>query len=245
MEETTTTVRSAVGGIRAALSGTGVHLVPPDAVRAQLDAAAEGWERFAAHWDDLAPDPYAADQGTQRQRRYGQFLLSPASGTLRQLPHVPFVQPDDSNPLYVQVDRHFEPLTDAFATDPALRAFLFLLGRLAGALDATTRDWNAKVHPFRVVATGEGEGNPTPEGRHRDGVTLVSSLLVRRANAAGGRSTVYAPDGRELLTTTLDAPATLLVADDRRTLHSVSPIRPVDPSSPAFRDVLVATLVPA
>ncbi|MCK7624397.1 2OG-Fe dioxygenase family protein [Streptomyces sp. RS10V-4] len=234
--------------VRSALNDTGAHLMPPDAVRAQLAPAAEGrgWERFAAHWASLAPDPYASEQGTRRQRRYGQFLLHPASGELRRLPHVPFVQPDDSNPLYVQVDRHFEPLTDAFADDPVLHAFLFLLGRLAEGLDPTTRDWSAKVHPFRVMASGEGgEGSPTPEGRHRDGVTLVSSLLVSRANASGGRSTVYTPDGHELLATTLDAPGALLVADDRRTLHSVSPIRPVDPSAPALRDVLVATLAPA
>ncbi|MEU9484728.1 2OG-Fe dioxygenase family protein [Streptomyces decoyicus] len=90
-----------------------------------------------------------------------------------------------------------------------------------------------------------GEGRPTPEGRHRDGVTLVSWLLVSRNNASGGRSTALAPDGPELLSATLDEPASLLLSDDRRTLHAVSPIRPLDPSRHAHRDVLVTTLAPA
>jgi hypothetical protein len=45
--------------------------------------------------------------------------------------HSAFVQPEDSNPLYVEQDRHFEPLTDAFAKDPLLERILRLLGRLA------------------------------------------------------------------------------------------------------------------
>jgi hypothetical protein len=40
----------------------------------------------------------------------------------------------------------------------------------------------------------------------------------------------------------LSKPGTLLVGDDRRTWHSVSPIRPIDIDAPAFRDVLVVTL---
>ncbi|MFF9676619.1 2OG-Fe dioxygenase family protein [Streptomyces eurythermus] len=31
----------------------------------------------------------------------------------------------------------------------------------------------------------------------------------------------------------------MLLGDDRRTLHSVTPVHPVDPALPAHRDVLV------
>ncbi len=100
------------------------------------------------------------------------------------------------------------------------------------------------MHPFRVRAEG-GEGLPTPEGVHRDGVTLVSSLLIARRNAVGGQSTVPDLAGRPLLNATLAEPGTLLLGDDRRTLHGVSPIRPRTAGSPAVRDVLVVTFVPA
>ncbi|WDT58482.1 2OG-Fe dioxygenase family protein [Streptomyces sp. G7(2002)] len=234
----------AVAAARESLASTGVHLMPAAAVRAHFSSGEEEWARFASHWEGLSQDRYAAERGTCRLRRYGRFSLTPATGELTQLPDTPFVQPDRSNPLYVDVDRHFDPLTDAFVTDPLLRSVVSLLGHVAGALDSAPC-WIAKVHPFRVVATAGGEGQPTPEGRHRDGVTLVSSLLVGRNNASGGRSSVFAPEGPTLLSATLDEPASLLLSDDRRTLHGVSPIRPLDPSRPAHRDVLVTTLTPA
>ncbi|WP_312018689.1 2OG-Fe dioxygenase family protein [Streptomyces sp. I05A-00742] len=229
---------------RHALTTDGVCLLPAPEVRAYLEARETDdgrWTAFASHWDHLAPDPYAAARGTRRLRRYGQFALAPATGGLRPLDHIPFVQPDDTNPLYVDVDRHFEPLTAEFAADPVLLGILRLLGRVATALDTAT-EWNAKVHPFRVLATADGEGQPTPEGRHRDGVTLVSSLAVARHNATGGESSVHTPDGSPLLSVTLTAPGSLLLGDDRTTLHEVSPVRPVDPARPAVRDVLVTTL---
>ncbi|MBT2394926.1 2OG-Fe dioxygenase family protein [Streptomyces sp. ISL-100] len=228
---------------RQALTSTGVHLMPPDAVTACTGTDQHAWERFRAHWENLSPDRYAAESGTCRLRRYGHFSLAAATGELTLLPHIPFVQPQDTNPLYVQVDRYFDPLTDAFAADPVLRSLIRLLGGLAACLDQTG-EWSVKVHPFRVIASADGQGEPTPEGLHRDGVTLVSSLLVGRRNADGGESSVFDPDGKQVLATTLSEPGTLLLGDDRRTLHQVSPIRPLDPGRPAYRDVLVTTLTP-
>ena len=98
--------------------------------------------------------------------------------------------------------------------------------------------------PFRVLASARDEGQPTPEGLHRDGVTLVTSVLIRRHNAVGGESTVADMNRRRLLSATLSEPGTLLLGDDRSTLHGVSPIRPVDPAQPAIRDVLVITFAP-
>ena len=115
-------------------------------------------------------------------------------------------------------------MTDAFAKDPLLERILRLLGRLATALDDAS-EWSAKVTPFRVLATTDDAGQPTPEGMHRDGVTLVTSLLIGRHNATGGESTVADMAGRQLLATTLCEPGTLLLGDDRRTLHGVSPVR--------------------
>ncbi|MGW7054267.1 2OG-Fe dioxygenase family protein [Streptomyces sp. NPDC054887] len=235
-------VRTAsVEAARRALNSTGVHLMRPDSMTACTGTDRRAWDRFAAHWEDLSPDRYAAESGTCRLRRYGHFSLAAATGELTLLPHIPFVQPRDTNPLFVQVDRHFDPLTDAFAADPVLRALIRLLGELADGL-ARAAEWSVNVHPFRVVAAADDRGEPTPEGLHRDGVTLVSSLLIARRNADGGESAVFDPDGRQVVATTLDEPGTLLVGDDRRTLHQVSPIRPVDPGRIAHRDVLVTTL---
>jgi len=222
------------------LTTVGAGLMRPAALNACLDIDDSAWTQFAAHWEDLASDPYAAELGTRRLRRYGHFVFRPADSTLEPTAHSAFVQPEDSNPLYIATDRHFEPLTDAFAKDPLLQQILRLLGRLATALGDAV-EWDAKVTPFRVLATADDAGQPTPEGMHRDGVTLVTSLLIGRRNAVGGESTVTDMAGHPILAATLTEPGTLLLGDDRRTLHGVAPIRPRDPSRPAQRDVLVVT----
>lgn len=225
---------------RTALASTGAYLMPAAVLWQRLQADRAQWARFAAHWEDLRPDKYAVGSGTRRMRRYGQFVLA-RDGARRLLPHAAFRQPTDTNRLFPVASRDFDPLTDAFVADPVLDALLPLLSEIAAGIEDAPR-WSTHVHPFRVVGSTDSRGDATPEGRHQDGVTLVSSLLVARRNAAGGQSSVFDPDGKEVLATTLSEPGTLLVGDDRRTWHSVSPIRPVDVDGPAYRDVLVVTL---
>ncbi|OBF15830.1 hypothetical protein A5725_02895 [Mycobacterium kubicae] len=224
------------------LSTTGLYLMQPIDLMRSLDlddnADHNAWTEFSRHWDELAPDPYAAELGIQRLRRYGHY--SCREGIFQRVANQSFVQPQDSNPLYIGRDRQFEPLTDTFADEPLLHRWLKLLGRLADTLDEV-EEWTVKVHPFRVLSSADGEGLPTPEGLHRDGVTLVTSLLIDRRNATGGESLVCDLNGRRLLTTTLAEPGTCMLGDDRRTMHGVSPLRPIDPALPAVRDVLVIT----
>ncbi len=68
------------------------------------------WTDFAAHWEDLVPDPYAAELGTKRLRRHGDFRFVPADGSTEPMPH------------------------DTFAKDRLLQRILALLGQLATAL---------------------------------------------------------------------------------------------------------------
>ncbi|WP_207787369.1 2OG-Fe dioxygenase family protein [Actinomycetospora cinnamomea] len=232
----------AVARAREEVASIGAHVLPQAEVLQFLGLDETGWAGFAGHWEDLRPDPYAARSGTQRLRRYGRFVVSP-EGRRELAPADEFRQPKDSNRLFLDEGRVFEPLTDQFLADPVLDGLLELLGGIAGALDDPAR-WVVHVHPFRVLGSADSRGDATPEGRHQDGVTLVSSLLVGRENAAGGTSEVVDEDGREILTTTLAEPATLLVGDDRRTWHGVDLIRPVDPGTPARRDVLVVTFMP-
>ncbi|MCW2650446.1 MAG: hypothetical protein JWR32_1422 [Mycobacterium sp.] len=232
-------VEAAIGRLKE----VGAFLMAAADLNLCLGVDDDAWTRFSAHWEQLAPDSYAAELGTRRLRRYGHFMFGATDGVARPMPHGAFVQPADSNPLYTEKDRYFEPLTAAFASDPLLNGVLKLLGRAATALDNVTQ-WSVKVTPFRVLASADGEGQPTPEGLHRDGVTLVTSLLVGRRNASGGESSVCDVHGHRLLTTTLSEPGTLLLGDDRRTMHGVSPIRPLDPSESARRDVLVITFAP-
>lgn len=229
LPEATTTIE--------ALSGTGGHLLPAPELSELIGVDAGDWARFARNWDDLKLDTFMADGGSYRYRRYGQYDLDPNEGTLTLLPHEPYRQESDVNPLNGGVDRLYEPLTDAFTSDPLLPRLLVTLGRVFTAVDGT-EDWNIKLHPYRIIAGAE-VGQPAPEGRHRDGVTFITSLLISRLNITGGESSVYTNDEEHLLTTTLTTPGDLLLGDDQRTLHSVTPIHPADATAPAHRDVLV------
>ncbi len=64
------------------LAQVGTCLRDPAELNARLSVDASTWTRFAAQWDDLAPDRYAAELGTRRLRRYGYFLFSSADGVV-------------------------------------------------------------------------------------------------------------------------------------------------------------------
>ncbi|QIJ64539.1 2OG-Fe dioxygenase family protein [Streptomyces sp. JB150] len=220
------------------LADSGAHLVRHDAFSALTGVSPDEWARFSAHWEALRRDPYMADGGTYRYRRYGQFDLDMDSGDLVRLPHGPYRQEADVNKLHGGVDRYYEPLTEEFVSGPVLRGVLTNLAAIFSGVEGT-RKWNIKVTPVRTVATRDEAGEPTPEGRHKDGVTFITSLLVGRRNVTGGESSVSTEDGRLLLTTTLSEPGDILLGDDRRTLHAVTAVRPEDDEAPGYRDVLI------
>ena len=98
-----------------------------------------------------------------------------------------------------------------------------------------------EVHQFRIEARSAEAGRPTPEGLHRDGVDWVLVLLINRENIASGVTTIHAAGGDMLGQFTLTAPFDAALVDDQRVAHGVTPVEPIDPSRPAYRDVLVVT----
>ena len=169
-----------------------MFVIPPADLVRNLKAEHNIWVRFPARWEELAPDRYAAELGMRRLRRHSQYTFQ--NGVTKPMRSGAIVQPDDSNPFYINRDRHFEPRTDAFANDPLLHSLVRLLARFAMAPDEAS-DWDVWVHPFRVLATAHAQGQPTPKGLHRHGVTLVTSLLVRPCNAIGGENSVFDVNG--------------------------------------------------
>lgn len=237
MSETAIPLSPAARTIADALRDTGEHLASSADLSEILGATAEDWAGFAANWEDLKLDAFMADAGTYRYRRYGQYEYIPATEELTLLPHEPYRQEKFFNKLNGGVDRVYEPLTEAFTADPVLNTLITSLGRIFTTVDDTRR-WLIKLHPVRIIA-GKDIGQPAPEGRHRDGVTFVGSLLIDRLNITGGESTTYDEQQNLLRTVTLAERGDLLLGDDQRTYHQVTPIEAIDPRQPAHRDVLV------
>lgn len=244
MSEITTAACQAVTAAVDGLSGWGGHLLTAPEVRRMTGTGPEDWARFARHWDDLTLDTFMKDGGTYRYRRYGHFHLDTGNGRLTAQPHAPYYQDSAVNPLNGGVRRHFDPLTDAFLADPLTSAVVRRLGDVFSRVEGV-RHWDVKLHPFRIVTSSDQVGRPAPQGRHRDGSTYVTSLLVARTNLTGGESSLYDDDGTRLFAATLGEPGDQLLVDDRRLLHDVTPLTPLDPDRPSHRDVLIVDFEPA
>lgn len=196
-------------------------------------------EMFSFHWFKLILDEYMADGGLYRYRRYGQFSVDSSTGKMRLMPHEPYIQPSHINKLNGGVQRLFKPLESTFVKSIVLKKVLGFLMQVYNKVLNQSVDWNIGLHPYRVIASDEITGLPTPEGLHRDGVTFVASLLINRKNISGGTTTITNSNKHILDKCQLTTPFDLLMADDTKTMHEVSSLRVMNKQEEAYRDVLV------
>ena len=197
------------------------------------------WASFAASWDDLGLDTYMADGGRYRKRRHAAFGARPGE-TVHRKADQPHYQSRDYNPLNGGIERWFAPVLPEIGAGPSMMSILGTCRAVFEQL-APTRDWHIEVHQFRIEARSGVEGRPTPEGMHRDGVDYVLVLLIGRRNIQSGVTSIRGTDGRDLGSFTLTEPCDAAWVDDHRVMHGVTPVEPIDPEQPGFRDVLVVT----
>ena len=225
------------------LSQDGFVFVRGEAMRRALEpfGSLDDWNGFAESWNDLELDAHMADGGRYRRRRHAVFGAA-ADGPIERRSHQPHYQGLDYNPLNGGVARWFAPVTDAVAGGESLRTILEFSRALFSRLATGEPHWKIEVHQFRIEAQLGSEGLPTPEGMHRDGVDFVLVLLVNRHNIVSGTTTVFGLERQPLGSFTLIDPFDAALVDDSRVYHGVTPVTPLDPALPAYRDVLVVTL---
>lgn len=200
------------------------------------------WAGFAASWNALGIDRFMADGGRYRRRRFAAFSVGDQQ--VERKPHQPHYQSRDYNALNGGIARWFDPVTDAIAQHAATTAVIRFCDRLFTSLtppELRPRRWHVEMHQFRIEARPDAEGRPTPEGAHRDGVDWVLVLLVRRENVAEGETSITDLERKLMSRFTLAEPMDAAIVDDSRVYHGVTAVHPLDPSKPAFRDVLVIT----
>ena len=198
------------------------------------------WERFADSWNALDVDTYMADGGRYRRRRHAVYHATRLEG-VRRAPHQPHYQALDYNPLNGGVARWFQPIARGIGDGPTTRTLLGFCQTFFGSVAPGTPSWRVEVHQFRIEARPGEDGQPTPEGLHRDGVDYVMVLLVRRRNIASGTTAIHGRDGEPLGAFTLTEPLDAALLDDSRVAHGVTAVHAIDPTMPAYRDVLVVT----
>lgn len=192
-----------------------------------------------------------------------------AGQTVQRQPHQPHYQSIDYNSLNGGIERWFEPIEPAIGGGQSLTTILTFCHQLFGGIDPAVPNWHVEVHQFRIEAATAMLGKPTPEGVHRDGVDHVLVLMINRINIASGTTQVHAiPDqqvgqggdlspapsparapapssasahAKPLGSFTLTQPFDAALVEDRRVMHGVTAVTPIDPTQPAYRDVLVVT----
>lgn len=220
------------------LAVQGWALIGSEALCALAGLALPDLQAWLRRWDDLPPDPHLRDGGRYRQRRHGCFVLEP--GQVRPVAHRAHWQPVAYNALHGGFERWFEPLPADWTGSAPWQRLLLALEGVASRLRGQ-RTWYAEAHAFRITTEG-GIGRPTPEGAHRDGVDLVAVMLVARQGVKGGETRVFDAHGPQGVRFTLLEPFSVLLLDDERVIHETTPIQPVRPGQPAWRDTLVLTL---
>lgn len=197
------------------------------------------WEAFAASWNALEPDAYLANVGLHRRRRHAVF--SAKGGEIACEPHQPHYQSRDYNSLQGGIERWFAPILPDVAESASLRSILRFCRSFFGTLAPDVSSWHIELHQFRIEASPDEPGQPTPEGVHRDGVDYVLVLLIDRLNIASGTTTIHAADGTLLGSFTLAHALDAALVDDARVFHGVTPVEPENPVEASHRDVLVVT----
>lgn len=229
---------TALADLDRQLTADGFAVLDAGALAALAGVSPERLAAWAPWWHDLPPDHYLRDGGRYRRRRHASLIVD-ATG-VRLAPQRAHWQPVDYNALHGGIERWFEPMAADWVGSPDFTALLRGLAHCADTLRPHAGRWFVEVHPFRIDCTG-GIGRPTPEGAHRDGVDLVAVILVARQNVKGGETRIFDARGPQGMRFTLRQPWSVLLLDDERVIHESTPIQPVDPDQPAYRDTLVIT----
>lgn len=228
----------------ATVKKTGFSFCPSAAIQAwlltQSPEALSDWKAFAESWDDMPLDQYMADGGRYRRRRYAVFSAQSSTSEIKLEPHQPHYQSLDYNPLNGGVAREFAPFLQNTVQSHSMQAILKFCQMVFSELMPNI-PWHIECHQFRIEANNQEQGKPTPEGIHRDGVEFVLVMMIKRQNISSGTTTMHDLELKTLDSFTLTEPLDVAIVNDRRCMHGVTPIVPIDTSQPAYRDVLVVT----
>lgn len=197
-------------------------------------------QHFLDSWNSLEEDQYMADGGHYRKRRHATLATQQDGDRPRLMPHQAHYQTEAYNPLNGGVARYFAPILDDLMNSKTLAALLdfgnHLFSRISGK-----NQWHIELHQFRIEARDGQHGNPTPEGVHRDGVDYVIVVMINRVNIESGATTIYNLDNQLVGEFTLLNTFDMVIVNDKKVYHGVTPITQLDASEEAYRDVLVMT----
>ncbi len=203
-----------------------------------VQPTAKGFSDFRKTWSDLPEDNFLRDGGHYRFRRYSVFNWFD-SAEIKLLPHEPHYQSTYRNNMNGGIYRDFEAFKTETIEHPLLNSIIQMVVPLF-SFD-NEKFWRIQAHQFRIVASQEEPGNPTPEGIHKDGADFILIMVLKRENITGGVNHIYDASKRLAFGAVLTEPGDAILLDDNKVWHGVSEVYPILADKPAYRDVLVLT----
>ena len=224
----------------------------------EFGAQVSDLEKYPKHWSHLGDDPVYPFRKTSQTR-----VLFEQEKIQRQ-PAAPFKLSYGDNAELGDMERWFPEASCDFVTDTVTLAITRLMRSLLKQFQDDSRPKISGLHQFRVISGVEGGPNntqkdsPTPEGVHQDGAELVIVIFIGGENldCRAGESRIYSmeqPAGilkgveseiKAACTTRLcehamQIPFEAIILNDRRVKHDNLPLKALDGSKEAHRDVLV------
>ncbi|EXH75598.1 MULTISPECIES: 2OG-Fe dioxygenase family protein [Acinetobacter calcoaceticus/baumannii complex] len=159
-----------------------------------------------------------------------------SDGKYKLLDKIPLYQPNYVNNIesYGGIQRDYDDVPLSFIN--------------SHSFDIMIKEWIKNI-PFKVktfsihqIRTTD-EGNPTPEGAHKDGTDWTGVFIVNRHNIKddSGSSVYWDNDKNLLLNETLEV-GSLITHNDQFFIHCASPIKKLMKNEPSYRDVIVLTV---
>lgn len=189
-------------------------------------------DEFIAKYDHLCKDQYYT---SDRDRLYSMIDTTTKAvvGRSRFVQSKMYNNTERGNQI-----RNYQPIN--VINDDTFHTILLIFGKFVFE-QCNSMIGYMHIHQMRVRANEDV--SPVPEGIHQDGYSYVGILCVNRVNVDGGETGLYDNvAGNRVYNKILNA-GEFVMFNDRKMFHYVSNIKPIDPSKPAYRDVMVITTV--
>ncbi|MFV1985488.1 MAG: 2OG-Fe dioxygenase family protein, partial [Thiohalomonadales bacterium] len=198
-------------------------------------------------YNNLKVDTYLAEteKRTYRYRRYGAFCLDTVKMKLTELNINTFEQSKFVNSLYGGIIRQFPKATDASIKNPFLKQLILADFECLPLTKEFKKihKWFVGFHKIRITTNSRSLAHATPEGIHCDGHQFVVQHFISRQNIIGGVSQIYDRKKNSLDKITFDEFLDTCFVDDKRVMHSVSPLKSTDNMN-GYRDMLIIDFEP-
>lgn len=192
---------------------------------------------FEKFFENMPYDPYV--NGNFRKRRYSS-LKQNSNGDFEIQPHKKFLQKSDVNDLLGDVEREYEELDEKLIKSKNFKQIVEGFINLT-RIDPTKTEIG--IHQIRIHSSIYINGEPAPEGRHKDGFDFVGIFCAKRQKITGGESELFLNKDdfdEDAILRKLLKENEMLVVNDKEVFHNATKLNPTGVDL-GYRDVFVFT----